>query len=648
MYLPTEIIKELGHYLTVQDQGACIQVCYAWYGPFLDLLYTKVHLETRHQFRLFYRTIQESAEITDPLGDHVKELTFAYDTGTTEGRVAKHPVGLTRDELETFPQLFRHLEVLDFDPKLWRFMRYTDSLASMKNLKRLPTLNRQCIFQPIMDNMASRLTYLSITDEVTNYIIDKNLTTSIWNRVPKLEQLIIRGTHHISLNVKMIMALGAQLSHLKHLTLACVTLPLSEHDMSSTTTFPLFTSALSLTLDDVHLKNWRMITFLSLAFYHVEVLDFDVTFEWFYKDNVTIELYEQSMDACMGFAQLCIFLKKIRFRKINTHLFPFPYDAFFQEVAEIHQNNVKVEMTDYAWRSTLDAASSFKAVTAQTGLLSKAHLKYSDTGKKTDLSLFKSLKFCTHLTELKLDCDIPLKHGFRLDLLLEHCPTLEELRLSQTLVTIGRVNNKPPVKSKLILLELKQAILGQPLMDFIAQSCPLLEHLWLSHCVQEKPRRSTFIVMRMPEHRFKSIKLNSLYLNPGGTQARCETNIALLSFYESARYENQDERRRKRKMEMGDAMKEATAPEMWRFYHVHRINMSKKDKCTKQLRRLTTEEAAKIANYESNEKRWKAVKSAGPRKSYQDRNQWHRDIQFGAVLLLCKSVDKLLFNDLKV
>lgn len=650
MYLPTEIIKELGHYLTLSEQGSCIRVCYAWYEPFLDLLYTKVHITTRNQFRLFYRTIQESSELNDSLGSHVKELTFAYDAGTTRGLTAKerHPVGLTRDELESFPSLFKHLEVLDFDPQLWKYMRYSDELSNMKHIKRLPSFNRQAIFQPVMDNLASQLTYLSITDETTDYILDKKLTTSIWARVPKLEQLIIRGTNHTSLNVRTIMALGAQLPHLRHLTLGCVTLPLSEQDMSSTTTFPLFTSALSLTLDDVHLKNWRMITFLSLAFYHVEELDFDITFDWFYKEDVTIELYEQSMDACMGFAQLCIFLKKIRFRRINTSVFPFPYDAFFQEVADIHQNNVHVEMTDCAWWSTIDPASSFKAVTSQTGLLSKANLKWSWTGKKTDISLFKSLKFCTHLTELTLECDVPLKNGVRLDLLLENCQQLEELHLSQTSVTITN-RDKTIRKSKLQLLELKEVILGDLLMDFVAKSCPSLDTLWLSDCVQEKPRRSAFIVIRMPEHRFKSIKLNSLHLNPGGNNSgKCETSMALLSFYESTRYESQDQRRKKRKEEMGDAMRPVAAAEMWRFYHVHKSDISKKERCSKKLRRLTTEEAAMIANYESSDKKWKSLKNASPRKSFQEKDQWVKDIQFGTVLLLCKSVDNLDFNELRV
>lgn len=683
MYLPQEILKEVGQYLTLSEQGSCIRVCYAWYGPFLDLLYTKVYIKSRNQFRLFYRTIQESAQIQDPLGDHVKELTFAYDAGSSRGNTSKerHPVGLTRDELESFQELFKKLEVLDFNPQLWKYMRYSYKLAFFKKLKRLPAFNKQRIFQLLITNTVPfrYLQYMSINGEAADYILNtSNLTTSIWSRMPKLEELIIRATNHNSLNVKMIMALGGQLPRLKHLTLGCVTLPLSETDMTSTTTFPLFTSAVSLTLDDVHLKNWRMITFLSLAFYHVEVLDFNITFGWFYNQDVTIELYEQSMDACMGFAQLCIFLKKIKFRKISTSVFPFPYDAFFQEIAEIHHNNVQVEMTDYAWWSTIDPVSSFKSVTTQTGLLSKANLKWSWTGKKTDISLFKSLKLCAHLTELTLDCDIPLKNGLRLDLLLDHCQQLEELHLVQALITtskafvLGEKNKQQQQQngngnsasalmettkchqntiSKLKLLEIKEAILGDHLMDYVAQYCPQLKKLWISNCVQEKPRRSAFIVIRMPEHQFQSIKLNSLYLNPGGTNGKCETSMAILSFYESTRYANQDARIKKKKKEIEankSRSKEKGAPEMWRFYHVHKFELSKKERCSKQLRRLSTEEAAIIANFEMNEKKWKSVKNAPARKSFQDRKSWEKDIQFGAVLLLCKSVDELEFNELKV
>jgi hypothetical protein len=513
----------------------------------------------------------------------------------------------------------------------------------MKGVQHLPNFNRVSIFQPTLGSAnLSQLTYLSMSGEATDYLINNNMTTSIWNRVPKLEELIIRGTNHTNINVKMIMALGAQLPRLKHLTLGCVTLPLNENDMSSTTTFPLFTSAQSLKLDDVHLKNWRTITFLSLAFYHVQVLDFDMTFDWFYNENVTIELYEQSMDACMGFAQLCIFLKKIRFRRISTSVFPFPYDAFFQEVADIHQDQVQVEMTDYAWWSTIDPASSFKAVTAQTGLLSKANLKWSWTGKKTDMALFKNFKNCKHLTELELDCDVPLKHGFRLDLLLDHCPAIEKLCVSNALITTNRTIEKASEhKYRIKRLELKDAVLGDHLMDYVAKSCLHLDQLWISNCVQEKPRRSAFIVIRMPEHQFQSIRLDRLFLNPGGSHAKSETNIAILSFYESTRYSNQIERRKRTCSKSSNI-----TPEMWRFYHVHQSESKKKD--YKQLRRLSTEESAVIANFEMTDKKWKSVRNAPKRKSYLDRSSWKKDIHFGAVLLLVNSVDTLEFNELKV
>ncbi|CAO3700699.1 unnamed protein product [Rhizopus stolonifer] len=478
------------------------------------------------------------------------------------------------------------------------------------------------------------------------------LMTALWTRTPNLEQLTVKGTKYGDLNARMLMAIGAQLPRLKHLTLSCVTLPLDKKDMSSSTTFPLFKSAVSLTLDDVHIKNWRMVTFLSLAFYHVQTLDFDMTFDWFYDDNVTIELYEQSMDACMGFAQLCIFLKKIRFRKVNTSVFPFPYDAFFQEIATTHQDSVKVEMTEHAWWSTIDPASCFKSVTTQTGLLLKTSLKWSWTGKKKDISLFKSLGLCQHLKELKLSCDIPLKNGLRLDLLLDHCHALEDLILSEALITTSRtLENASETTYRLKSLEMNEAILGDHLMDYIAESCPKLEKLWISDCVQELPKKSSFIVIRMPEHNFQSIKLNSLHLNPGGPTNKCEAHIALLSFYESTRYASQDKRWKLRQQNINNNCQNKNippAPEMWRFYHVHRSEISKKEAYNKQLRRLTTDEAAIIANFEMNEKKWKAVRSSSSRKQYQEKKLWKKDTQFGAILLLCKSVKELEFNELKI
>ncbi|KAI9485490.1 MAG: hypothetical protein EXX96DRAFT_545293 [Benjaminiella poitrasii] len=651
MYLPIEILKEVGSYLSLADKNACIRVCYDWYEPFLQLLYTRIVIRSRHQFRLFYRAIQQSADIREPLGYYVKELLFEHSSSQR-----RHPVGLTRDELESFPNYFKNLQVLDFDPKLWSYMRYSDTFAQMKCVQRLPTFSRNMIFQPILENsvnvdLMSRLTYLSVSGEATEHLIHNNLTTSIWSRMPKLEQLIIQGTNYTQLNVKMIIALGAQLPRLKHLTLGCITLPLSDDDMCSTTRFPLFTSALSLTLDDVHLQNWRLITFLSLAFYHIEMLDFDVTFDWFYNDNVTIDLYEQSMDACMGFAQLCLYLKKVIFRRVNTSVFPFPYDAFFHEIADIHSDLVKVEMIDYAWWSTINPASSFKVATIQTGLLSKADLKFSWTGKKTDTALFKNLRFCPNLTKLDLDCDITLKHGFRLDLLLDNCPALKVLSISHAVITIGRSIEKAcESRHGLRSLKFEESVLGDHLLDYLSRSCLKLDTLWITKCVQERPRRSSFIIISMPEHNFRSIRLNSLHLNPGGPSGKCEVSMSILSFYESTRYSSQTERKKKseektKQNEKKNNMMSSTTPEMWRFYHVHKSEASNG---YRQLRRLSTEEAVRIANFEMNEKKWKAIKNAPRRKSFTERFLWEKDIQFGAVLLLCKSVEQLKFNELTI
>ncbi|KAI8383044.1 hypothetical protein BD560DRAFT_385919 [Blakeslea trispora] len=631
MHIPIGIIKEVGKYLTVADKGECIRVCYDWYEPFLESLYTRVYIRTRHQFKLFYQTIQASSRIDNPIGSHVKVLEL------------DHQVGLTRDEFESLPALLRHLQLLEFDPRLWRYMRPSKQLTDFQHMRHLPTLNKLTIFQSLFDTSnrlwTDRLTYLSIDGPILEYLSNSNLVLSIWSRLFRLEELIIRGNNYTQLNVKTIMAIGAQLPRLKHLTLGCVTLPLEESDLYSTNTVPLFSSAVSLRLDDVHIKTWRVITFFSLAFYHIQSLDLDMTFDWFYNENITIELYEQSMDACMGLAQMCIFLKKIKFRRVNTSVFPFPYDTFFQEIEDIHLDKVLIEMTQSAWWSTIDPAASFRTVTAQTGLLSKGSLKWSWTGKKTDTGLFKNLSCCPNLTELELDCDIPLKHGLRIDSLLDHCPQLQSLSLANAMITTHRTIEKATEKRyQLKELTLRQSVLGDHLMDYLAQSCLSLNRLSIAHCVQERPCRSSFFVIRMPEHQFESVQLNSVYLNPGGSEQRSQVDMAILSFYESTRYTHQIERRNRTKKENG------STPEMWRFYHVHLSKTS----IRKQLKRLSTEEAARIANFQMNDKRWKSVKNAAKRKQYTERDMWEKDIQFGAVLLLVKTVDKLEFNELKV
>lgn len=660
MSFPTEILREVGSYLSTADKASCIRVCYSWYSYFLELLYNKVRIRSRHQFRLFFRTIQESSSISDPLGDHVKELLFDYDSLGDDSKF----VGITRDELESFPMYFRQLQLLEFDPRLWKYMRCSESYRQFKAIQHVPTLNRIPFFQLIIDNFGPQLTYLSISDEVFDRFASTDLLTSLWSRVPRVEKLVLKGKNYVLLDTKMLIAIGAQLPRLKHLVLSCITLRLDERDMTSFTRFPLFNSALSLILDDVHISNWRMLTFLSLAFYHVNTFEFDMTFDWLYNDDVTIETYEESINACMSFAQLSNSLKKVKFSKINTSVFPFPYEAFFQELLMTGQEDVCVEMTEQAWWSTIDPSSCFKAAVTLTGLLSKTSLKWSWTGKKKDVSLFKSLGACRHLTELHLDCDVPLRNGLRLDLLLEHCQHLENLHISHTLVTVDSiVDETPKRKHRLKKLELKEIVLADHLMDYVAGMCPKLDTLWLKDCVQEKPKKSSFIVIRLPDHDFKSIKLNSLHLNPGGPINKCEANMTILSFYESTRYANQSKRRLSRRRQWmsnhisnvntgsNNNINRSNIPpaEMWRFYHVHKPDDCKREgHNNKQLRRLSTEETAIIANFKMNDKKWKAIRNSSKRKQYQERSLWERDIQFGAVLLLCQSVKELEFNELRV
>ncbi|KAI8973903.1 hypothetical protein BDB01DRAFT_808046 [Pilobolus umbonatus] len=641
MYLPTEIIKYIGSYLSPADKGRCMSVCYSWYGLFLELLYTRIHIQSRHQFRLFYRTVQHSINIADPIGYNVKEISFSYDNGQI-GR-ERHPVGISRAELDTFPVYFKYLESLDFDPRLWKYFRYTDTYSRFKHIRKLPTLNRIVIFQPVLVNLSSQLTYLSISGEATDYLITNNLTTSIWSKMPKLEELVWKGTNHVHMNVKLLIAIGAKLPRLKHITLACVSLPLNEEDLHSATSLPLFIAAKSLTLDDVHILNWKMLIFLNLAFSYIHTLDLDVRFDWFYKDNVTVEVFQKSVDACMGFAQLC--LETVKFRKIKPDGFPFPYDDFFDHLSNISGNKIRIEMLHSAWWSSHDPVATFNTVTTETGLLARAYLLWSWTGKRSDLSLFKSLKCCPHLTYLDLKCDVPLKYGLRIDLLLDNCPQLDTLKIDKPLVTTMQSLEDGKRKShRLHQLNLKHAILGDHLMDYIAISCPFLDQLSIEHCSQEKAKKSSFVIIRMPEHRFQSIRLNSLYLNPGGNNNRCEVSISILSFYESSRYENQNKRKQSRQK----LPNEYKPTEMWRFYHVHRSPINKSKQYAKQLRRLSTEETTIIAKYEMTDKKWKAVRNATRRPAYQRRDQWEKDIPFGAVLLLCKSVKKLEFNEIIV
>ncbi|KAI8890095.1 hypothetical protein K501DRAFT_124729, partial [Backusella circina FSU 941] len=369
MYLPVEILKEVGHYLKLSEKAKCISVCYDWYHIFLDLIYSQIQITSRHQFRLFFNTIKQSSVIQDSLGSHVKELYIV--------------TGITRDELESFPVYFTKLTILNFDPRHWKYMRggkshWQSLLGQWKHIVQFPPLTRSCVLMPLMDHFGHQLKSLSLWGEPLIYILNNNLDTSLWNKMPRLEKLSLQGIIYTTINIKMFMAIGAHLPLLNKLTLSCVTLALDENYLQSTTTLPLFSSATTLILDDVHIRNWRMVTLMTLAFYHVQTLDFDVTFDWLLED-VSSKTYEKSMDAWMGFSQLCFSLKKVIFRRIESSGYPFPYEAFFHELADIASRGIQVEMYERAWGRTVDPPSTFKFGTVRTGLLSNVVMLWSWT-----------------------------------------------------------------------------------------------------------------------------------------------------------------------------------------------------------------------------------------------------------------------------
>ncbi|KAF7731623.1 hypothetical protein EC973_008792 [Apophysomyces ossiformis] len=175
--LPYEILAIIAADLPSEDQINCLHVSRSWKTAFMRAIYRIVHIHSRHQFRLFYRTLKES-ESRHCLGNEVRELYISS------------MVGFCRDEFETLPRLCPLLTVLDFNKKLWNHLRISTAMENWKHLKYLPQmpLYRQTPLREYLLNTFGTC-FTKLRMDIFRYRQWKDLL----QRLPHLEQLIIEN-----------------------------------------------------------------------------------------------------------------------------------------------------------------------------------------------------------------------------------------------------------------------------------------------------------------------------------------------------------------------------------------------------------------------------------------------------------------------
>lgn len=228
---------------------------------------------------------------------------------------------------------------------------------------------------------------------------------------------------------------------------------------------------------------------------------------------------------------------------------------------------------------------------------------------------------------------------FPIDFVLDACPRLKQLQLSK-MYRISIRENRNRVPHQLENLSIGNTHVYTQLFDHMAARCPHLNTLNISNVGKESDR-TIQVNINMPNHVFKSITINGLYLVEGlegwHDRRKCSCIISLEETRDQAKSTQHSPRKWYQLYSRN--------PEKW--YHVH--NGSKKK--SPSLQQLNYADIRKIKKFNMTKKLWdqldKGIHGCDT-PIYGPKRKWYRDIRRGYFSVRCKAVDRFTFQKINL
>ncbi|KAI9020144.1 hypothetical protein CLU79DRAFT_755901 [Phycomyces nitens] len=648
--LPLEILENIARHLDLAEYLECVHVHKTWTDMFRQALYTTVKIRTQRQFKQLYSTLLESSINGQKLGHFVESLIFGNQIGFTSG------------ELDQLMQFCPFIQTIEFNPRLWHYIRTSSKLGTLKFLKSIPSLNNGRIANSLIKSLGSNLTQLNVNGMIVNEWHENHRLLFMLSLLPGLKKLNLAGEFVVwnqrnnpraQFSLDDIDSISSSCPHLEHLSLMSINIQ-SRVDFGvidlDHTKIKQSKALRVLSLQDIRQNHYQNVSYFIHKFPNLE------RFSWtgYSNEEITrigqIRLDQETMESpYITMAKKLSRLKKIHLSRIPSRL--WPGQLFFNILGS---NNVSLESIKIMFHSARNA-QVFALNNFQTMLeFSKDTLEQltMKTWRGANfLNIMRPLSECRQLTYLSISGDLP-KTVFMFDWILDFCWNLETVYISTCHVSLSGDSQEYSyfgTHRRLTSISIKFSILDvHDIIHHLTIRCPNISSLALLGIENEQVFPDRSIEINMPDHTFKSIVLKDIKcirLNSDCERKR-GNYLALLSISVLDKMNNILRRRESPALRWYDQDRQEEEIEfgMSRWYHRYDEKADYEDK---RVRRLSGEEAKMVRDYDISSEEWDDILMTNM-FSYNTKKQWNLDIPQGYIRIRCQSIGQVIFNEVSL
>ncbi|KAI7887831.1 uncharacterized protein EV154DRAFT_519588 [Mucor mucedo] len=457
---PYEILENIASQITTDHQYNALTVCKGWYLPFCRSLYRHIHFTSRHQFKKFMSTslVQHGSWIrTLHIGI---PKSFKWEDCVT-GAIPLLPVqvGVTLHELSTLILYLPLLQSLNFDPRLWHFMK-TDKIDFPHHIISLPPLDHPRQFRFMHQSL--RKLHLRGAD-IFRCHGDNGLLEAL-KGMTSLEDLTVDGDgmwdseHVMQFSMNDMNTLHTYLPRLRRL------------DMTDSIHFVRTAEEDHTKFENIAIQHSLSSLVLSAS---VDCLDtWCEYFGWSYPRLSSLNIKLSCRDNKQTLALRRWINKLSHLKHLTIH--PSMAKEFMDEKTLDSAKLIQTLETGLWGHDLQTSTDAFHCLSQSTLAQRTTHLVIPIWSAVMDLSA------CTSLAKLELSCLHRDGQEFAMDVILSSCPVLNHLELSWGNLSSGTYWRK---HGHLKTLRMNHVVVqGDHLFHDLSIQCPSLEGLFLRRC----------------------------------------------------------------------------------------------------------------------------------------------------------------------
>lgn len=638
--LPFEILAIVADFSDPQQHLEAIYVNRTWNRAFGRLCFRNVTIKTRCQARQFFDCLVKSSLHGRPIGQFVKSLRFSDDIG-----IAPRQLGLSAHELEILPRYVSNLEILDFKHTAWRRLAVPRSWKSFKKLRQVPETTTWYRTISLVCTIGHCLRHLKLGDPIFQ-AGDKWM--ALLALTPMLDALELYSIYQpvddeeddenepptTYLTYSQLQSVLALLPRLRSLALHNLVLLMSDQERRLASTCDRLYPRLQHLTVQSQLDNCYWLVYFTTQFPNMNRLCFELTWREPAISNTSdndISSAEQSMLSFVSrrpLQELILIDMTLWCRFPSYHVLfdsmraadsrPYKLSYLRLNLDEEDDNTAVDEDYFYAMLRTLHPNTTELQAFAWEGLDDIHHSILIPL--RNDFS---------RLTTLQLKCTGLVNGDCPLDLVLECCPNLQRLTLTNARTTLRHDSGKHQSCYPLEQLGLVEMGFSTDVMNYVGQHCRQLRELHIQMCNKiYNEEDGGRVLIDMPYQTFDKIIIEVLGLDPGWTSP--QVHLYPMAFFSLTRLDDQ-----------------LDAPDLTRWYHLYDIysTFSVSGIDTRRAQRLSSENAKEITSYTMTQKDWKCIGDHNHvRWVFKKKKNWRRDLYLGYTNIRCRSI-KLLHID---